>query len=71
MNSGLQRQIAIKSGISDTFISMILAGKRRPSWQVSKRLAAVTHTEPTLWVDGTPAQIKKALSRLKLEIKAR
>jgi transcriptional regulator with XRE-family HTH domain len=57
-----QIEIAKSANISQPTISNILTGRRRPSWRVAKRLAEVTCTSPELWLEGSPEQIRKALS---------
>jgi transcriptional regulator with XRE-family HTH domain len=57
-----QTQIAKLIGISQPYLSEILGGKKRPSWKTAKRLAEATGTAPVLWMDGTPDEIKAALS---------
>jgi len=49
------------SGMSLSGLSNILAGRRRPSWGIAKKLAAVTGTEPVLWLEGSPDEIRAAL----------
>ena len=58
-----QTSIAKKANISDGFLSEILSGKKRPSWPVAKKLAAATKTQPALWLDGTPEQIKERINK--------
>ena len=41
MNKDTQRQIAVKIGISEGMVSLMLAGKRQPSIKVAKRIAKV------------------------------
>ncbi|WP_076750479.1 helix-turn-helix transcriptional regulator [Desulfatitalea tepidiphila] len=59
-----QNQVAQAAGTTQPYISNILNGRRRPSWKLAKRLAQVTCTEPQLWLDGTPDEIRAALSDL-------
>ena len=59
-----QTQIAKMIGISDSFLSQIMAGKKRPHWKTAKKLAKTTHTTPELWLDGSPEQIRKAIRKL-------
>lgn len=57
-----QTEITNKAGIGQQFVSKILAGLRRPSWKTAKKLAEATGTNPVLWLEGTPEEIKQALS---------
>ncbi len=57
-----QTKLAKKVGVTQQFISKILRGKSRPSWPTAKRLAEATGTDPVLWLEGTPEEIKQALS---------
>lgn len=64
MKHGAQKQIAEKAEITSQFVNQILSGRRRPSWSVAKRLAAITNTKPELWLDGQPEDIKQALDEM-------
>lgn len=64
MRHGYQTQIAKKVGVSDAFISNFFKGKRTPSWDTAKKLAATTGTDPVLWVEGRVQEIKEALSNM-------
>jgi transcriptional regulator with XRE-family HTH domain len=61
MKHGTKTTIAKKTGISNAYLSMILSGKRRPSWQNAKKLAKVTHTKIELWMDGDMQRINEVL----------
>ena len=63
MKHGIQKQIAEATELSAPMISLILSGKKRPSWSSAKRLAAATDTDPVLWLEGSPNEIKKAISQ--------
>ena len=56
-------EIIKRCEIHQSTLSNILTGRRRPSWSIAKRLAAATDTEPVLWLEGSPNEIKKALSQ--------
>lgn len=66
---GEQTRIARGVGYSQQTINAIFTGQRRPSWNGShggkkggaKRLAKFTGTDPTLWLEGTPAEIVAAI----------
>lgn len=57
-----QKEIAQKANLTDAFISMVFSGTRRPSWTTAKKLAEVTGTTPALWMEGSPDQIRQAIS---------
>jgi transcriptional regulator with XRE-family HTH domain len=61
MKRGIQTILSKKSGISEAYISLILSGQRRPSWNNAKKLAQTTNTKPELWLDGEPEKIKEIL----------
>ena len=63
MRNQTQEKLAEKAGISPSMLSLIISGKRRPSWKVAKRLSKITGTKPELWLDGTPKAIKKTLNK--------
>lgn len=44
--------IAAKAGISQSYISLILSGDRRPSWPVSQLLEKTTGISAVAWIDG-------------------
>ncbi len=56
-----QKTIAKKAGISEPFVSQIVNGKKRPTWTKAKKLADATTTNPELWLEGTPDQIRDAI----------
>jgi transcriptional regulator with XRE-family HTH domain len=56
-------KIAAMAGISQGFLSNIICGRNRPHYKTAKNLAAATNTEPVLWLEGSPEEIKKALSK--------
>lgn len=58
-----QTELAKKCNISDAFLSEIIARKKRPSWNVAKKLSKHTSSTIDLWMEGTTAQIRKALKR--------
>lgn len=58
-------QIAKKAGVSKQTLSNIINGRRRPSWRAAKRIAYVTSTDPVLWMEGAPYEIKKAVDLFK------
>ena len=62
-----QNELATLSGMSEATISKILSGKRRPSWNVAKKLAQATGTNETLWMEGTPEEKAAALKNSKGE----
>lgn len=57
-----QIELAAKVKVSQSMISFILAGKRRPSWKKAKKIAEATGTNPVLWLEGSPEEMKAALS---------
>jgi plasmid maintenance system antidote protein VapI len=68
MKNGVQRAIAQKSNLSETYISLILQGKKRVTvWNTAKILAKVTGTECELWLEGSADQIKKEIEDLEIE----
>jgi transcriptional regulator with XRE-family HTH domain len=68
MQNGIQRAIAKKSNLSETYISLILKGKKRiNNWSTAKILANVTGTNCELWLEESAENIRKEISRLKIE----
>lgn len=62
MKHGFKIKLARKVGISGAFVGQIIKGKNRPHYKTAKKLAEVTNTDPILWLEGTPEEIKHALS---------
>ena len=56
-----QSEIAKRAKISPAMLSLILSGKKRPSWTTAKNLAVATGTDPVLWIDGSGDQIREAI----------
>lgn len=61
MKTLTQRKIAEKSGVSEAFVSLILSGERRPSWDVAKKLARATRTGVALWMEGPADRIRERI----------
>jgi transcriptional regulator with XRE-family HTH domain len=57
-----QTETAQKIGVNPSFISLCMNGHRRPSWRVAKQLAEATNTTPEIWLEGTPDQIRNAIT---------
>lgn len=58
-----QLKISQLVNISPGMMSGIMNGKARPSWATAKRLAETTGTDPVLWLEGTPDEIRKAIEQ--------
>lgn len=56
-----QIELANKLNISRGMVSLIMSGQRRPSWDLAKKLAEATGTDPYLWMENKPDELKKAL----------
>jgi plasmid maintenance system antidote protein VapI len=61
MKNRIQSKLAKQIGKSEALVSLIVNGKRRPSWQTAKKLAKTTGTRPELWLDGSPEKIRTVL----------
>jgi len=57
-----QKEIAKKLSVTESYISQLVNVKKRPNWAFAKKIAGVTATDPILWLEGSPEEIKKALS---------
>ena len=60
-----QTQVAIKAKISQGYLNEIIHGTKTPRWEVAKRVAEATRTNPVLWLDGTPEERRAAIEALK------
>lgn len=57
-----QQQIAGLACASQSLISAMVTGRRRPSWRMAKRLIqAVPGTTVELWMEGSPEEIRAAI----------
>lgn len=54
-------QIAKQSGISQGFLSNIIAERRRPHYKTAKRLAEATGTTPELWLEGSEDEMRSVV----------
>ena len=56
-------KIAQNARISRQFLTNILAGRRRSSWSVSKRLAAaVPGSTPEQWLEAPPETLRQIIN---------
>ena len=59
-----QADIAQKINVSQQYISLILSGKRRPSWDLAKALAEIfPETDPSFWMDADPATMAAIIKK--------
>lgn len=65
MKSRKQKNIAEKLSVTESYISQLVNTKKRPNWPTAKKLAQVTKPDPILWLEGSPEEIKQALSNPK------
>jgi transcriptional regulator with XRE-family HTH domain len=56
-----QKDVARELGIGEAYLSELLNGKRRPSWDIAKRCALKTHSSPLVWMEGTKDDIRNLL----------
>ncbi len=59
-----QTEIAEKVNASRAHVSMIFSGKRRPGYKLAKRFSALTGTKITLWLEGSPIDMRRAAGLL-------
>ena len=55
------QKIATQANISRTYLSMILSGVRRPTYEIARRLARATDTDAVLWLSGMPGELRQAV----------
>ena len=53
-----QTEISKKLNISQQYVSMIISGKRRPSWDIAKKFAELTGTTASFWMEAKPDVMK-------------
>jgi transcriptional regulator with XRE-family HTH domain len=56
-----QRELAERCAVSESLISLILSGARRPSWDLAVVLGIETGTATTFWMESTPEEKKAVL----------
>jgi transcriptional regulator with XRE-family HTH domain len=56
-----QVELAKRAGITEGMVSFILSGERRPSWDVAKKLAKATGTDPYLWMEYKISEMLEAV----------
>ena len=56
-------KIAKQAGFSRQYLCNILAGRKKPSYKTAKSLSTVTQTDPIIWLEGTPDEIRQAISK--------
>jgi len=54
-------ELAEKIGTSEAFVSMLLAGKRNPSWHIAKKIAKATNSDARIWMDGDVDKMREAM----------
>lgn len=66
-----QTTIASKAQISDAYLSLILAGKRKPLWATGKKLQRATGVHIRFWMESNnaPELLKKQLVKRGFEWK--
>ena len=65
VNKIKQFELAKAAGITEAMLSYILSGERRPSWDVAKKLAELTSTDPLLWMEYNAIEMRKAVKNAK------
>lgn len=62
-----QTQLAEKIGISQPYLNLIINGRKKPQWDTAKAIATATGTEPVLWLDGSIADRRSAIEKMRGE----
>lgn len=57
------RQLAERAGVGDSMISLLEAGKRRPSWETLDKIATGLGVDPFRLADGTARHLEEASTR--------
>jgi len=58
-----QYELAKKAGLNPSYLNTVIRRWRKPSWDTAKKLAAITETDPALWMDGTEEEIRRAIEQ--------
>ena len=56
-----QNQIASMVGRTQQWVSLILTGRRRPSWAMAKKLSEHFGRSPSWWMEADIAKIRRVL----------
>lgn len=56
-----QNEIATLIGKTQQYVSLILTGRRRPSWALAKALSKHFGHSPAWWMEAETARIKRVL----------
>lgn len=56
--------IASVARITQPYFSSILTGKKRPTWDLAKRLGQITLSDPRFWANGDTGEIGRSLERM-------
>ena len=67
MEYGKQTKIAQIVDVTPQLINQILSGKRRSGYDTAKKLASMAGVSVEDIMDGTPDQIEKIFSRIKVD----
>jgi len=67
MKNTIKIEIGRQVGIAQSTLSNILNGRRRPSWNVAKKLANVTGSSPVDWMEANPDSLKKIINNITTE----
>ncbi|MEW5734851.1 MAG: helix-turn-helix transcriptional regulator [Thermodesulfobacteriota bacterium] len=62
MKRGQITQLAKATSVSVSMIAQIMRGEARPSLDLAEKLAAVTGTEPLVWMKRNPEAIEAAVA---------
>ena len=62
MKRGTQRKLARAVGKAESFLSMVLSGERRVSWENAKLISEVTGSPVDIWMDQDIGKMREALS---------
>jgi len=57
------KSIADKIGVSRVFVTQLVNAEKRPNWRRAKQLAEATGTNPIVWLEGKPEEIKAAIKK--------
>lgn len=66
-----QKQIAAESRISAPYLSQSSTGKRVATYRVAKRIAELIGCDPIVFLEGTPEDIRAALSKTSIGANAK
>ena len=63
------RELAKKIGTSEAFVSLMLSGKRRPSWDTAMILSSIFGNKASFWMTADSEEMRTVINEQDAETK--